>query len=454
MSTEAAFAPFLDASTMQGLLASRLPSLVGAQAMLCDLRLLHAWRKTYARPDKAHRSWLSVCYEVDVARSPRAPVERVLLHGRAEPQAGEGVAADAAGWPLRLSTPAARIELRLFPDDPAMPQLAALFAPRRSPTAGADPRPLHARVVSYRPGERCTLALEDALGRPRAYAKTFADPMRAAAVAGRLAAVAQGLGRRATRSLQVPALLPSDAADACTVWTEACGGESLQPHRDDADSLRALAVVAGAIAELHATPVPGLPRAERATRLLEARRKLRKLAGAFPEASAAAAAGLARCEALLGEPELCATPLDGTRHGDLHPGQLLVRGGRVALFDLDELACGDLEEDLVALAVALESPAAVRDLPASGDALAARLGWPGGPAAADPAWLGILVDAYVASGRAPRAPLAGLLELHWRLQWLDRAYRSFWRHGNEAGAVIHRALRAVAAPFVAAGDAR
>lgn len=447
MSAEAAFAPFLDAPTMQGLLASRLPALVGEHALVCDLRLLHAWRKTYARPGNAHRSWLSVCYEMDLARSPRAPVERVLLHGRAEPDAGDAVAAgEAGGWPLRLSTPAARIELRLFPDDPAMPQLGALFAPQSSPR---DPRPLHARVVSYRPGERCTLALEDATGRARFFAKTFADSARAAAVAARLEAVADGLRRRGAGALQVPALLPPGAEDPCTVWTAACAGEPLVAAVEAGAAGPALAQVAAALAELHATPVAGLPRAERATRLLEARRKLRKLAGAFPEASAAAAEGLSRCEALLDDPLLRATPLDCTRHGDLHPGQFLLHRGRVVLFDLDELACGDAEEDLVALAVALESPAGVRDPQPAADPLAMRLAWqPSGGGASSP-WLETLVAAYLASGRAPRAPRAALLELHWRLQWLDRAYRSYWRHGSAAAGVIRRALDAVAAPFTA-----
>lgn len=458
MSAEAAFAPFLDAATMQGLLSRRLPALVGERALLCDLRLLHAWRKTYARPGKAHRSWLSVCYEMELARSPSAPVERVLLHGRAEPDAdGERAAAAGGGWPLRLSTSMARIELRLFPDDPAMPQLASLFAPRRSPLGGGDPRPLHARVVSYRPGERCTLALEDAAGRPRAFAKTFADPARATAVAARLAAVARGLGARGAATLQVPALLRTDLAApggeaAHTVWTEACGGEALVARRDDPESHRALALVATALAELHATPVAGLPRAERATRLLEARRKLRKLAGVFPEASAAAASGLVRCEALLEDAGLRAVALDCTRHGDVHPGQFLLRRGRVALFDFDELARGDLEEDLVALAVALDSQAtslAVHAAAGDDDPAGARLAWQAPDVAST--WLPALLAAHVASGRAPRAPQAGLVELHWRLQWLDRAYRSFWRHGGGAAAVIRRALHAVAAPFDGGG---
>ncbi len=83
------------------------------------------------------------------------------------------------------------------------------------------------------------------------------------------------------------------------------------------------------------------------------------------------------------------------------------------------------------------------------DPAGARLAWQAPDVAST--WLPALLAAHVASGRAPRAPQAGLVELHWRLQWLDRAYRSFWRHGGGAAAVIRRALHAVAAPFDGGG---
>ncbi len=454
MNVETAFAPFLEPATMCRLLASHLPVGPGGPAQVRDVQVLHAWRKTWARVDPAHRAYLLVSYSVGIESPGEGGAERLLLQGRAD-LAGEpvepAVVVPARGavrgqgaspaWPLRLDTAHASLELRRFPDDAALPQLPALHARRAAPRIDAPP--LRARVVSYRPGERCTLAFDDATGRAHAFAKTFADAQVARAVAARLEAVGLALQSRGASRLRVPVLLALEEPGA-TVWTGAIDGVALPAPAGlglaaGGDAAGRPEELALALADLHGSVVPGLAPATREQRLREATRKLRKLAQALPAVAALATTGLARCESLLREAGLAALPLDVPRHGDVHPGQFRVCGRQIALFDFDELALGDAEEDLAALAVALEV-AALESTGATGYAQAAQL-------------LPRLAAAHAAGHRTRRALDPSLLEFHLRLQWLDRAYRSFWRDGARRRDLVELALGRVAAPLLPASPA-
>ncbi len=469
MSVETAFAPFLEPATMRGLLAAHLPGRPDGPVQVRDVQGLHAWRKTWVRAEHARRAYLLVSYSVGIESRGGAGLERLLLQGRADladpaalahpdratdresdAPAAQGAARQRAGaprWPLRLRTPLASLELRCFPDDAALPHLPALHARRVVPRVAAQP--LWPRVVSYRPGERCTLAFEDAAGREHAFAKTFTDPRVAVAVAARLEAVAGAVQAWPASRLQVPELLALDLPCA-TVWTGALDGMAWQPSvapgtGHDRDGLpgrgnEAGAMVHGAddlaraLSDLHGAVVPGLATATREQRLRESGRKLAKLAQALPAAAAIAARALARCESLLGARAVADAPLDVPRHGDVHPGQFRFRGERVALFDFDELALGDAEEDLAALAVSMEVAVLETSAPASGGANAASQLLPR------------IVAAHAAGRGRCRATCEPLLEFHLRLQWIDRAYRSFWRDGARRRGLVELALRRAAEP--------
>lgn len=439
--TPDALATFTDPAAVARLLTSQAGAAFGAQAAIRDVRLLHAWRRTWAKADRARRGWLTTCYAVEFTPGPHAALETCVLHGHAEhcepagvvaPAAAAGAVADvpAIGWPLALHTAAARMTLRRFPDDPAMPQLAQLYAARATHPGDDTAGGLQARLVSYRPGVRCTLVFVDAAGRARRYAKTFADVTQAREVARRLELLQCDRRERGDGPgvLRLPTLLADAAGGAHarhTVWTAALGG--LPPDASPAGAFgpRGLGLVVDALRELHATPLPGLPRAERAVRLEEAGRKLRKMARRHPGAAAAAGGALQRCAALLDAPDVARLPLRASRHGDVHAGQFLVDAGRVALFDLDELALGDPEEDLAALSVAMVAPRVALPLASSPPP-------PAGP------WLARFAERHA---RQASAPVAALLEFHLRLQWIDRAYRSDWRHGEDAAGLVDGALR-------------
>lgn len=339
----------------------------------------------------------------------------MLVHGRASLRP----AAEPRNGEYGLDWQEGSLALRVFPDDPALPQLGSLADAGRA--VAVMPAPARDRlasrpdvgIVSFRPGERCTF--EYGPGRhvrsETVYAKCYSGG-HSTAIARRIAALSATEGER----LCVPALLGHVAALG-TVWQAGANGESPWTAFVALPGVGALRALAGALAELHASDAPA-PVALRGQRVIEAVRKVRKLTLAQPALDRDARDALVACAAL--ESSLPGEARE-LRHGDAHLGQFLLAGERVAAFDWDELAHGDLEQDLAALAVELED--------------AADVGCVAAEAAAT------LVGAYGAVEERPRTPDARLFAFHYRLQRIDRAYRDWWRLG---GGSRERAARSIA----------
>jgi aminoglycoside phosphotransferase len=303
------------------------------------------------------------------------------------------------------------------------------------PTRVLDVMPPSARVgfasaqtilctpFSYRPGERCTLSLTAQgsgahVSSARIFAKTFNDD-RAVRIGGRLRHLAREL-QRPKSTLRVPSLFV-DALDEHTLWMPELAGTPAIEGLDEAPIARLQTLVA-ALAELHAVKPVNAPSADRALRLEEASRKVRKLARAFPLAESHGARAVERCAALL--PRL---PLnhDALCHGDAHLGQFAFLTDGVAMFDADELVRGDLESDLASLAVSV--------------AINSREGIEGVRDA-----LARVHRAYLRAPAASRPIDPRIYEFYRRLQLIDRAYRDYWRHGSVMRFAIEQALRAAA----------
>lgn len=412
----AAFTSLLDPHAVRAVLATPLPVFLGTDLVVTGCEILHARCRTFAKAASSARTFLTFVYSIALGRSDRPGdvLRHELVHGRATLE-DRGARAPHV---LTVATPPLWIELRRFPDDLALPQLATLADPRRVLAAmPAEARACVAhgavdvRVASFRPGERCTIAYADARGAARVYAKTYADG-QAPAVAHRIAALAQ---HAASGRLLVPRLLGVDA-ERGAIWQAAVEGTAPLASLDADRAHTTLTAVAEALAELHAGPAVA-PRVARSTRLEEAERKARKLERAEVVAGADLRHLLDRCAHAL--PQLAPERFE-LRHGDAHLGQFLLAGARVAMFDCDELACGDLEEDLAALAVQLE------DLVAAGRCA---------PGAVD-----ALLSGYRTCAAAPRVPDPALYAFHYRLQRLDRAYRDWWRRGAAAVVDARRSL--------------
>lgn len=408
------FAPLFDADTARLRLAPEARQLWGEGVEITRCEVLHVWRKTVARPASAGKSVARVSF-------------RLGLHDRERDLYCDALALGL----LSFEGERVRLELRRFPDDPALPQLEQLAdAARALATApeavrrhcGSDAPP-RVRVVSFRPGERCTLRYD---GQRAAFAKTFRDDS-GEKLARRLATLGRwALGNEP--AIAWPRLLGYDATTR-TVWQEAVVG--LQPFLDY-PARRSVArgawyTLGAALATLHRGSLQDVDTLTRAQRLFEVGKKVGKFTAAELPATDDARALHQYCARV--EPRLAAVP-DVLLHGDLHLGQLGRTDDRIALFDLDELAMGPAEQDFASLLVSIESSGI-------GKAPATRA-------------LATVIAGYVGSGG--RRPDRQVLDWHYRLQQIDRAYRDWWRYDLQAlgrmARVLRRGLRGLPAGVV------
>jgi uncharacterized protein with GYD domain len=401
------FSALLDPAQARGRLELEARTLWGETLEVTHCEVLHVWRKIHARPASAHKSIARVSFRLGLHDRRDDSYTDTLVHGL-----------------LSLEGQAVRVSLHRFPEDPALPQLAALADPQRvlqqAPAAvaahcGRGPA-TRVEVISFRPGERCSLRIAGrGTAQMAAFAKTFRDDS-GAVLADRLTQLSRSSLARMP-GLVWPRLLAYDAVNR-TIWQEAVTGAKpfldYPPRRSMARGpWRELGAV---LAALHATPLEGVARFDASQRLFEAGKKVTKLENAGLAGATAARATLRRCEAQFDElPRHEGVQL----HGDLHIGQLARTGNRIALFDFDEVVEGPAEQDLASLRVSIESTGAIRT-------------------ATVRAFAAVLAGYVDAGGRAPDA---AALDWHYRLQQIDRAYRDYWRHDTAAFGRIGTALR-------------
>lgn len=401
------FTPLFDPTRARARLEREARARWGESLQVTHCEVLHVWRKVHARAASAHKSFARVSYRLGLHDRRDDSYQDSLVHGL-----------------LSLEGRDVHIDLRRFPEDPALPQLAQLADPecvlQGAPAAvvahcGAG-MAARVEVVSFRPGERCTLRVVGAgPAHATAFAKTFRDDT-ATVLAERLERLSQTRYARAPQ-LHWPTLLGCDPSRR-TVWQEAVPDARAflegSPRRSLArGAWRELGIV---LAALHGTTLPGVERLARVQRLFEADKKLVKMESAGLGAAPAARAAWQHCASRIdqlapAEPVLL--------HGDLHLGQLARTGARIALFDHDELVLGPAEQDLASLRVSLESTGAAR-------------------AAVERAFANVL-EGYRAGGA--RMPQPQALDWHYRLQLIDRAYRDYWRYDSLAAGRISCALR-------------
>lgn len=312
-----------------------IPDLLSGELAIGDVHL-----KTYARPESAAKEWLGVVYRF-------GPAGRTLVHARfhRNRDALRGAAGDGGLDPRW----AARIWM--FPDDPAMADLAAAVVPARlAPRLRAfDPSlpPIGAvEAIHYRPGIRCTTrvaAAEDVAGEATLYGKTYAEAC-APTIASRYVALVRA------GAPQVPALLGC-ARDGRSFWTHAATGPTLASRVAGALSPQAVQVhlerAAASLARLHRVRAPiECATVTRAILADEAAKKLARLAARFARSAPDLAPLAARVEAHLRRGAQGASAAPALIHGDCHAGQWIAADDRVTLLDLDELARGEAEQDL------------------------------------------------------------------------------------------------------------
>ena len=236
---------------------------------------------------------------------------------------------DAVGW--------------LFPADPGLASLPALVDTRRDWTrlGGPDSGPVTWNVLSYLPGERCTVRF------------TFPGSSNQPAIVGKLEPGGTAervhdwlvrLWAAPGRRFQTPRPLGVEP-DLGIRWVQLVDGLRLDRCWSDGNLAAPLILrVVEAAAGLHAVPLPDLPvrRPPDVLRRIE-RKVLPRIDAALP---ALGLASTALYEALAQRATALPDRPLRTIHGDLHAANVLLQGDEVTLVDLDSLTLGDPAYDL------------------------------------------------------------------------------------------------------------
>lgn len=222
-------------------------------------------------------------------------------------------------------------------DDPYLPGLRSVLAgpdlDAWLDAMGVDPGAVQRRLVTYRPGHRAVVEVR------RGGDRLFVKVVRPAAVAGirvRHEALAP--------VLPVPRVLGTSEAAGIVVLQALDGESQFDAIRRGGDAAPdAMVELLGRIGTI---PSPGRPTASPLERVDE---HVRLLSAVMPEQ----ASRLAALAADLGPED---QPVGVTIHGDMHLGQLLVRGGAVVgVLDLDTMGPGRPSDDAANSLAHLES---------------------------------------------------------------------------------------------------
>lgn len=410
------FQTLTEATSVVGWIAPQLGALLGKNAVVRHCEVLHARRRIYAKPTSAHRAYVDFCYRLGLHESGDGTESTEILYGRGYQQRPSDAAAMTLGQPA--PHPDLHVFLRRFPDDPGLPSLPELtgaLAIAHLPDAAKRwllrPAEVRVEVISYRPGERCVLRLSPAASgviglarRPSVYAKCYSLGL-GARVAARYRALEQSVG-----GASLPEMLHFDEARD-VLWLAGIEGPLAADHCDGTQGVAAARQIASVTAELHSAPVHTEEVRSREVLIDETGKRIAKLALALPTREPALAqlgGRLLAAQAYLPAPRYL--PI----HGDLHLRQWVMADGHAYLVDLDELASGEAEQDLASLIVDMEYRRYGR-----------------APVAA-------LLLSYAEHAKQPidRA----VLDWHYRLQLIAKAYRLYWRGGATVRADMLRLL--------------
>jgi aminoglycoside phosphotransferase len=238
-----------------------------------------------------------------------------------------------------------------FPNDRKIADLALLHSPAPLLARALGVSRLRTRVVAYAPEKSATAACLADSGEVVAYAKVYAEA-QGPRVSGIYRDVQRGLPRLAAK-LRVPRVLSGADAHGALIL-EAVEGACLSrvPSRHQEAGFERLGA---ALASMHALPPP----AARFARL--SRRRLRQAASLIsqvrPDVEGLALDLVQRLVASRSSREPVVR-----LHGDVHPKNVILADGHVALIDLDQSAAGPAAADLGSFLAHLRSERALGDV--------------------------------------------------------------------------------------------
>lgn len=222
-----------------------------------------------------------------------------------------------------------------FPNDRKLDNLTALDVVPAGLRGKLPRRWQRSQLVAYAPEKSATARCLDPLGETIAYVKAYALPE-----AERHARVLEHVRSHPLTSgrLRVPAVLGRSDSYRM-LWLEAIEGRQLAELRGD-ELARGLEAFGSALAILHGLPATGLAPFARleVPRLRVAAEVIGRARPELVDVAARLAARLAATRPPEGRPVHL--------HGDVHPRNVLVDQGRLALIDLDQAGAGQPAADL------------------------------------------------------------------------------------------------------------
>jgi len=306
-----------------------------------------------------------VCYALHIGDVETGTMRRLYISARVFPRGLSGARYRKALRQQLVQPPIGRPVLHLehldmvawtFPNERKLKGLPELAGPsqriaqllrglaRERHGASAEIVETAHRIQHYVPEHTCTARVDMTIrggGQVRPwtiYGKTYQDDSgRTVFERMRELSAATGAGS----GLRVPAPLAWDEGSR-TLWQEGLEGEPLGARGKDVPmSRQETDRVAAAIAGLHGIPLTGLASSSVADAVADVRSRAKLIAASLPR-HAALLAGVVENIALTAP----AQAEIGTLHGDLHPGNIFMVDGSVALIDFDALHRGPLLADL------------------------------------------------------------------------------------------------------------
>ena len=267
------------------------------------------------------------------------------------------------------------LRLRLFPDDPDLPDLPRLTDPahlgpalgRLQPGESPGQDRCRIRLLRYRPGKRATVLARVAPARPALVAKAYHAHEKATAVAGE----ALALSRLTSPGHAVRFAEPLGLLDEWgVVVQEAVAGAALDalltcrasPDQRALDGVRRAARALAALHQLPAVTQRRRPAEPELRRFVERARRTTALGPGF----AARAEDLAG--RLLERHGLLPPARPGLVHGDCKPSQFMLAGDHAYLLDLDHCGIADQAVDVGTFLASLRQLALRRELSRRGRA--------------------------------------------------------------------------------------
>ncbi len=298
-----------------------------------------------------------VCYRLNIGRGEGSasqvitarfyPPGESLTHFLEAQQAP--LAASVFGEPL-FHLPALDGVGWTFPNDRKLPGIPALIdrgrlatdvVPLLAVAAGAEAATGETalELVRYNPERGCTVRLTAPLaagGSFACYGKTYSGP-KGEEVYRNMCELWRAPQRPATLGMAQPLAYDPEHH---ILWQSAVDGLTLAASEETPGPqfFSLLEAAGGAVAELHATPVPGL----KVQTAAEVYARFEAAAGRLEHAQPLLAPRLSALKSrLLAETGCLEERPAATLHGDMHAGNVVFTGSGIALIDLDEMRAGD-----------------------------------------------------------------------------------------------------------------